>query len=99
MISGISAGHRGIDERRRLLLDDLQRNRPRVILLLFDQPPFPEWKAFLDEYYSDPVGWDLHDRTSDVIMFVLEDSRRPIERIDWNWDRSEVGGWFPGERR
>jgi len=99
MISGIAEGARGADDRRRILLDDLRDHRPRVILLLFDEPPFPEWRAFLEANYSEPVGWDLHDRTGEAILYVLEDPLRPIERIDWNWDRAEAGGWFLGERR
>ncbi|MCB9865079.1 MAG: hypothetical protein H6816_00355 [Phycisphaerales bacterium] len=29
-------------------------------------------------------------------MYVLTDRRHPVASIDWNWDRSEVGGWFLG---
>jgi hypothetical protein len=98
MISGIAAGRSGVEERRRILIDELRRNRPRVILLLFDEQPFAEWKAFLDEHYGQPVGWDLHDRTGEPIMYVLADTGRPIPSIDWNWDRKEVGGWFLEQR-
>jgi hypothetical protein len=49
--------------------------------------------AFLKQHYTEPVGWDFNDKTGKAIMFVVADKYRPIEPIDWNWDRSAVGGW------
>jgi hypothetical protein len=64
-----------------------------------ERHPWDTWLAFLRKYYSEPVGWDFHDRTGEPIMAVLERRDQPIESINWDWDRSEVGGWFLGERR
>jgi hypothetical protein len=99
MISGLAAGRDGVAQRRKRLLEDLEKNKPRVIILLFDEPPFPEWKTFLATHYSQPVGADFDDRTRKAIMYVLTDPQNPIATIDWDWDRSEVGGWFADERR
>jgi len=100
MLVGLEEGSRNLELHRRQLISDLRRNLPRVILVLFDHPPFPEWKAFLDEHYGEPVAFafDERDRTQ-VIMFVFADPRRPIETVDWNWDRTVEGGWFPARKR
>jgi len=97
MITGLGDGMPGAERRRKILLEELRMNKPRLILVLFDQQPFDEWKQFLSEYYTEPVGWDLHDKTRQPIMFVLARKDAPIERIDWDWDRSTVGGWMLGE--
>ena len=99
MITGLSSGMDGAERRRAILLSELRKHPPRVILVLFDEEPFDDWKAFLDEYYGEPVGWDFHDRTGAPILFVLARTDDPIEPIDWNWDRKSVGGWFPGTKR
>ena len=99
MITGLTAGMAGAERRRAILLSELRKHPPRVILVLFDEEPFDEWKAFLDEHYGEPVGWDFHDRTGAPIMFVLAQTDHPITSIDWNWDRQSVGGWFPGTKR
>ncbi len=52
----------------------------------------------MSEYYGEPIGWDFHDRTGEPIMFVLARKDQAIEPINWNWDRSEVGGWVLGEK-
>jgi hypothetical protein len=96
MITGLAEGYPGVVQRRQVLLDELTANPPRLVLLLFDQPPFPGWKEFLDEHYGQPVGMDFHDRREEVIMFVLTRKDRPIAAQDpayWNWHRREVGGW------
>lgn len=96
MITGLSEGYPGVESRRRTLLAELETARPRVILLLFDQPPFPGWKEFLDEHYGQPIGADFHDRREEVIMFVLTSGENPIAPTEpgyWNWHRREVGGW------
>lgn len=98
MITGLQAGSVDVDRRRDTLLAELLERRPRLIVVLFDEPPFPAWKQFLQKYYDEPVGWDFHDRTGEPIMLVLARKDQPIETIDWNWDRSSVGGWLPGER-
>ena len=92
MITGLAEGMSGAARRRKNLLDDLQRDPPRLILVVFDEDPFDEWKAFLRAHYTEPVGWDFHDKTGEPIMFVLARKDRPIDAIDWNWDRSSDGG-------
>jgi hypothetical protein len=100
MITGLSAGMRGAEKRRAILMSELRERLPRLIIVLFDEKPFPEWEAFLLEHYEDqPIGWDLHDKSGQPIMFVLSRKGKPIEPINWDWDRSEVGGWFPGGAR
>lgn len=98
MITGIGEGYPGADKRRTEMMNDLRRNPPRVILVMFDENPFEAWKAFMKFYYGDPVGWDFNDRTGKPIMFVVVRKDAPIESIDWNWDRSSVGGWMRGAR-
>jgi hypothetical protein len=98
MITGIGAGMAGADTRRETMMDELRADPPRLIVVLFDEQPFPEWKAFLDEFYGEPVGWDLHDKTREPIMFVMARADQPIEEINWDWDRSAVGGWQLGDR-
>lgn len=98
MLTGVSARMPGADRRRQLLLDDLRRDPPRLILVLFDEPPFQEWLDFLNEHYGDPVGWDFHDRTRKPILFVLARKDRPVKSINWDWDRAFVNGWAIGER-
>lgn len=95
MITGLQARHAGSKRRREILIEELTRRLPRVILILFDEKPFPEWLAFLDRFYGPAVGVDYHDRNGDAIMFVFARRDEPIETIDWNWDRSSVGGWMP----
>ena len=97
MITGIQSVYAGADKRRRIMMDELRANPPRLIIVLFDEPPFDEWLAFLRWHYGDPVGWDFHDRRREAIMCVQVRRDAPIESIDWNWDREQVGGWFPGE--
>ena len=99
MITGLQTGYAGVDERRRTLIAELRERRPRLILLLFDERhPWDEWVAFLDQHYGQPIGWDLHDKTGEPILAVLARKDKPVEEIDWNWDRSEVGGWMLGDR-
>ena len=99
MITGLAAGMRGADDRRRILMQELRAAPPRLIAVLFDEQPWEEWKTFLREYYTDPVGWDFNDKTREPIMFVVARKDRPVQPIDWDWDRSAVGGWQLGERR
>lgn len=100
MITGVQSGYAGVDQRRAILLAELEQSPPRLIVVLFDErDPWDEWIAFLRKYYGEPIGWDFHDRTGEPIMFVLARKDRPAEPINWDWDRSEVGGWLLGDRR
>lgn len=93
MITGLQSVYSRADERRAILMDELRERPPRLILVLFDEKPFPEWRAFLEEYYTEPIGWDFKDGTQEPIMFVVARKDKPVKQIDWNWDRSEAGGW------
>ena len=101
MITGVSEGYGNVEARREIMMRELEAAPPRVILVVFDQPHFPRWRAFLDTQYDEPVGWDFRDGTDrpgrrrEAIMFVLARRDAPIAEIDWNWDRAEVDGWLP----
>lgn len=108
MITGMHEGLDGAVRRRQQLMSDLKRDRPRVVIVLYDQDAFGEWARFLEEHYGTAVGWDCHDKysatcanpdPSQVTMLVFVDQERPIDPIEWSWDRSEVGGWLPGAHR
>jgi len=99
MITGLQSGYAGHEKRRATLMAELERHKPRVIVVVFDEDPFDEWRAFLNRYYGEPIGWDFHDRTGEPIMFVLARKDEPVQPIDWNWDRKAVGGWQLGDRR
>jgi len=100
MITGVQSGYAGADRRRETLIAELEERLPRLILVLFDERrPWDEWKAFLRKHYGDPIGWDFHDRTREPIMFVLARKDQPVEPINWDWDRSQVGGWHLDDRR
>lgn len=92
MITGISGNLPGAAARRRILMNELRADPPRLILVLFDERPFPEWQAFLRKYYGRPIGWDLHDKTRKPIMFVLCRKDEPVQEINWDWDSSELEG-------
>lgn len=95
MITGLSTGMRGAEERRKVLLQELEAAPPRLIVVLFDEQPFAEWRDFLKRHYGEPIGWDLHDTSREPIMFVLARNDAPVRAMDWDWDRSTVGGWDP----
>ncbi len=99
MITGLQSGYAGADQRRRILMAELEERPPRLIVVLFDEKPFDEWRAFLSKHYGEPIGWDFHDRTGEPIMFVLARKDQVIEPINWNWDGSEVGGWVSGGKQ
>ena len=108
MITGIQSAYAGAESRRKTLMADLRRARPRVLIVLFDEDAFEEWGLFQREHYGVAVGWDCHDRYTEfctdprreyVIMLVYVDRDRPVEPIEWSWDRREVGGWFPTSKR
>jgi len=90
MTTGLSDHMPGAERRRAILMDELRVDPPRLILVVFNQKPFPEWLTFLGEYYGEPVGWDFHDKTGEAIMFVLCRKDKPVRKIDWNWDRSSI---------
>lgn len=99
MVTALRSGYAGHEARRRLLLEEIRARRPRLILVVLGEESFPEWADFLPTRY-DAVGWDFRDRAPhDPILMVLCDRERPIVEIDWNWDRSSVGGWNLGEQR
>lgn len=80
-------------------MKELRAAPPRLLLVLFDEKPFDEWRTFLRENYGEPVGWDFNDATREPILFVLARKDRPIRSIDWDWDRTAVGGWNLNEPR
>ena len=90
MITGLYPQIRGAAERQQNLITDLRESRPRIILVLLDLDPFPEWLSLLEEQYGPAIAWDTHDVTDEPIMFVFTRKDAPIEPIDWSWDRSEV---------
>lgn len=99
MITALRSGYAGHEARRRTLLEEIRARRPRLILVVLGEEAFPEWADFLPTRY-DAVGWDFRDRTPhDPILMVLCDRERPIAEINWNWDRSSVGGWNLGEQQ
>jgi hypothetical protein len=99
MMTGLAEGMPGAERRRAILMKELRESMPRLIVVLFDYDLFDEWRDFLHERYTEPIGWDLHDRTRRPIMFVVARKDAPVAPIDWDWDRSSVGGWQLGEGR
>jgi len=93
MVTGVSSAFAGADSRRKILLGELREHKPRVILILLDEKPFEGWLKFLEEFYE-PIGLDHHDRTGEIILYVYGLKDHPVKTIDWNWDRSQVGGWL-----
>ena len=85
MITGLQTRYQGAASRRAILLEELERTRPRVIIVLFDEQPFDGWLALLDRYYGEAVGVDYHDRTRKPIMLVFARKDQPIESINWDW--------------
>ncbi len=90
MATGLREQYPRSAQRRAILLEELARELPRVILET-GEPRFEAWEAFLKAHYE-PIGADYHDRRGDLIMPVWGLKDRPVERIDWNWDRSQIGG-------
>lgn len=99
MLTGLRSGYAGHEQRRATMLREIAERRPRLIVVVLGEESFPAWADFLPTRY-DPVGWDFRDRPPhDPILMILCDRDRPVETIDWNWDRSAIGGWNLGEAR
>jgi len=95
MITGLLLGDEGAARRREQLMADLKADPPRLILVV--EKMIDPLQRYLEAYYGPPIGADLHDRSDRPIMYVYMRRDDPVREIDWDWDRSEVGGWFPGE--
>ncbi|MCG3132296.1 MAG: hypothetical protein FLDDKLPJ_03129 [Phycisphaerae bacterium] len=90
MIGSLDARYPGSDDRRRTLIEELRRNRPRLILRT-GEAMFPEFDRLLSEEYE-RIGADHHDhRPGEIILLVYADRRRPVAAIDWEWDRLQAG--------
>lgn len=99
MLTALRSGYPGHEERRAIMLREIIERRPRLILVVLGEETFPAWTEFLPTRY-DAIGWDFRDRPPhDPILMVLGDRARPVEPIDWDWDRRRVGGWNPGKGR
>ena len=96
MITGLQPGFEGFERRREILLDELEASPPRLIVVLLGEDAFDGWRAFLARHYGPAVGVDYNDLTGELIMAVFVRRDRPIEAIDWDWDRASVGGWGRG---
>jgi hypothetical protein len=70
-------------DRRRILVQDLARHKPRLILLT--RPPCPELFQFIQDHRYVSAGFDPEPRPAKPRMEVLCDIERPIPRIDWTW--------------
>jgi hypothetical protein len=91
MMAALTSGYPGFEQRRRNLMEDLQRFRPRLILII--DPAFPELERFIKENYVQAAPGlqfvDMHDlRPTEWVMQAVMDVRRPVRPIDWNWHRA-----------
>jgi 4-amino-4-deoxy-L-arabinose transferase-like glycosyltransferase len=77
MIGGLLDEDEGSQRRRGLLLEDLARSKPRVILLA--RKPFPALHQFLLDHRYVSAGRDAGR------MEVLCAMDRPLPAIDWTW--------------
>ncbi len=85
MITALHSRFPGFEHRRRIMLQEIERRKPRLILVLLGEETFPEWaQGFLPRHY-DPAGWDFRDEPPhDPVLMVLADRNRPIESIEWD---------------
>jgi len=90
MMTGVMSSDPRVSQRREVLRAELEGDPPRVIIVSGSGIPFDDWPAFLAERYGPPVGEDLNDKTRVPIMFVYARKDKPIESINWDWDRSEL---------
>lgn len=83
MIGGLIGDDPATRQRQSLLLADLARHPPRVIVIKLSKhnPPFPDLQRFLQKHRYVSAGRDPGR------MEVLCDVERPIPRIDWTWSR------------
>ncbi|MGB0715353.1 MAG: ArnT family glycosyltransferase [Phycisphaerae bacterium] len=93
MVTGLRDGYSGVDDRRKTLLKELSNNPPRMILVQVGEPVFDGWPDFLAQNYGPAIGVDRHDKKDFVILAVFAHKSKPVEAIDWEWHRREVGGW------
>ncbi len=78
-----------VQRRRAWLMEDLQRSRPRL-LLVEPEEPFDAWMKFVADNYE-YIGADYKDQDREsVILYVFQDRQRPVRVIRWDWDRSEL---------
>lgn len=79
----------GARKRQELLMADLRRSRPRI-LLVEPEEPFDAWMKFVADNYE-YIGADYKDQDPEsVILYVFQDRQRPVPRIEWSWDRAEL---------
>jgi hypothetical protein len=69
-------------ERREHLISDLEKHRPRLILLIAPHPPCQELQSFIKKHKYYTTGFDGPHG-----MEVLCDITRPIEPMDWTTPR------------
>lgn len=83
MVGALAEHVPGSRRRRQTLLQELESNRPRLVLLV--EPEFDELRQFLQKNYVF-AGLDMHDRNIDKpIMLALMDKDRPVASVDWEW--------------
>ncbi|MBN1511638.1 MAG: glycosyltransferase family 39 protein [Phycisphaerae bacterium] len=83
MIGSLLGEDPAAGRRQSLLIEDLTRNRPRVILQAM--PFIPAMEQFLRENGYTEAGRD-YDPANDIIrMRAYGDPSRPIRPIDWDW--------------
>ena len=89
MCGPLAVGARGYEGRRRILLDELRANRPRLVLLIDEE--FPELRRFLQANYVQ-AGYDMDDHDPDaMIMLALMDKDRPVRLVNWEWRAPREG--------
>lgn len=86
MVGGLLEGAIGAAERRTILLEEMERNRPRLVFIV--EPEFSELESFLKSNYvfasAKPFDMDDADPRKRILV-VLTDRRNPVQPIDWEW--------------
>ncbi len=83
MIGSLLGEDAAARRRQSLLIDDLTRNRPRVIVQAM--PFVPIMEQFLQKNGYEEAGRD-YDPANDIVrMRAYGDPSRPVRRIDWDW--------------
>ena len=93
MVTGLRDGHSGVAQRREILMRELLEDPPRMILMETGEPVFEAMTRLLESHYGMAIGVDRHDKKGTLILAVFANKLEPVRMIDWDWDRSEVGGW------